>query len=122
MQIFKQTFEGEGRVKHAPFKLIYVLQWLKSCQGRYSLKYFFITIFIWIFFLKLVKISCEVRPLFYLSTNLFIFIYTKKFGVGKFFLSVFEKSVLFLPKLHLFDQNYSNVVKYYYNLKFSILI
>ncbi len=48
--------------------------------------------------------------------------YTKKFGVGKFFLNVFEKSVLFLPKLHLFDQNYSNVVKYYYNLKLSILI
>ncbi len=37
----------------------------------------------------------DVRPLFiYLSTDVFIFMYTKKFGVGKFFLNVFEKSLI----------------------------
>ncbi len=29
----------------------------------------------------------------------------------------FERIVLCSPRLHLFDQKYSNIVKYYYNIK-----
>ncbi len=41
-----------------------------------------------------------------------VYTYTiEKFVVGLMFLCFFS------PRLHLFDQQYSNIVKYYYNLK-----
>ncbi len=43
----------------------------------------------------------------------------QKFGVGYFFY-VFERNLLSSPRLHLFDQKYSNqhnIMKYYYNLR-----
>ncbi len=49
----------------------------------------------------------------------------KKFGISMiFFLDIFERHLLYSPRLHLFDQKYSYIVKYYYNLKqpFSIWI
>ncbi len=45
--------------------------------------------------------------------------------VCTFFANFFLKEISFLPKLHLFDQEYiknSNIVKYYYNLKWLFTV
>ncbi len=41
--------------------------------------------------------------------------FLQKFGVK--ICNVFEISLLYSIMLHLFDQNYSDIVEYYYNLK-----
>ncbi len=41
----------------------------------------------------------------------------QNFGVSKMSYIFFERSLLCSPRLHLFDQKYSNISKYLYNLK-----